>query len=158
MCVLVAQSCPTLCDPMDCSSSCSSVHGIPQARILEGVGISFSRGSFQPRDQTQLSCIASGFFTIWGTRETKVCPVIWQNELEWSFNSFTNITFRAVFRLENYRLRFDLQLCKPTKYLITLSEMGSNWDFLGGPVIKTSASNARDWNSISGQGAKISRA
>ena len=43
----VAQSCPTLCDPMDCSLSGSSVHGILQARILEWVAISFSRGSSQ---------------------------------------------------------------------------------------------------------------
>ena len=51
--VLVAQSCPTLCDPMDCSPLGSSVHEIFQARILEGVAISFSRGSSQPRDQTR---------------------------------------------------------------------------------------------------------
>ena len=44
--VLVAQSCPTLCDPMDCSPPGSSVHGIFQARILEWVAISFSRGFF----------------------------------------------------------------------------------------------------------------
>ena len=50
--VLVAQSCPTLCDPMDCSLPGSSVHKIFQARILEWVAISFSRGSSQPRDQT----------------------------------------------------------------------------------------------------------
>ena len=43
--VLVAQSCPTLCDPMDCSPPGSSVHGILQARILEWVAIPFSRGS-----------------------------------------------------------------------------------------------------------------
>ena len=42
---LVIQSCLTLCDPMDCSPPGSSVHGIPQARILEWVAISFSRGS-----------------------------------------------------------------------------------------------------------------
>ena len=41
----VAQSCPTLCDPVDCSPTGSSVHGILQARILEWVAISFSRGS-----------------------------------------------------------------------------------------------------------------
>ena len=50
----VAQSCPTLCDPMDCSLPCSSLHGILQARVLEWVAISFSRGSPQPRDQTQV--------------------------------------------------------------------------------------------------------
>ena len=49
----VAQSCPTLCDPMDCNLPGSSVHGILQARILEWVAISFSRGSSWPRDWTQ---------------------------------------------------------------------------------------------------------
>ena len=48
--VKVAQSCPTLCDPMDCSLSGSSVHGILQARILEWEAIPFSRGSLQARD------------------------------------------------------------------------------------------------------------
>ena len=56
--VKVTQSCPTLCDPMD-----YTVHGIIQARILEWVALPFSRGSFQPRDQTQVSCIAGRFFT-----------------------------------------------------------------------------------------------
>ena len=59
----VTQSCPTLCDPMDSTQPGSSIHGIFQARILEWVAISFSRGSAQPRDQTQVSCIAGGFFT-----------------------------------------------------------------------------------------------
>ena len=49
---------PTLCNPMDCSPPGSSVHGILQARILEWVAISFSRGSSQPRDQTQVSCVS----------------------------------------------------------------------------------------------------
>ena len=57
----VAQSSPTLCDPMDCSPP-GSVHGILQARILEWVAISFSRESSQPRDRTQASHIAGGFF------------------------------------------------------------------------------------------------
>ena len=50
--MLVTQSCPTLCNHVDCSPPGSSVHGILQARILEWVAISFSRGSSQPRDQT----------------------------------------------------------------------------------------------------------
>ena len=54
----VTQSCLTLCNPMDCSLPGSSVHGIPQARILEWVAISFSRGSSRPRDRTQVSHIA----------------------------------------------------------------------------------------------------
>ena len=48
--VLVSQSCPILCDPMDYSLPGSSVHGVSQARILEWVAISFSRGSSGPRD------------------------------------------------------------------------------------------------------------
>ena len=46
-----------LCDPMDCSLPGSSVHGISQARILEWVAISSSRGSTRPKDQTRISCI-----------------------------------------------------------------------------------------------------
>ena len=71
--VLVAQLCPTLCDPMDCSLPGSSVHGILQGRILEWIAISFSRGSSQSRDRTQVSCIAGRFFTIWATREACLC-------------------------------------------------------------------------------------
>ena len=67
----VAQSCPTLCDPMDCSLPGSSVHGILQARILEWVAISFSRGSSWPRDRTQVSCIAVRRFNLWATREAQ---------------------------------------------------------------------------------------
>ena len=53
----VAQSCPTLCYPMDCSLPGSSVHGILQVRVLEWVTISFSMGSSQSRDRTQISCM-----------------------------------------------------------------------------------------------------
>ena len=57
VCVCVcSQWCPILCDPVDCSPPGSSVHGVSQARILEWVAISFSRGSSQPRDQTSISC------------------------------------------------------------------------------------------------------
>ena len=63
----VAQSCPILCDPMDCSLSVFSVHGIFQARILEWVPISFSRSSW-PRDGTPVF-IAGRCFTGWATRE-----------------------------------------------------------------------------------------
>ena len=57
--VKVAQSCPTLCDPMD-----YTVHGILQAIILERVAFPIFRGSSQPRDRTQVFCIAGRFFTI----------------------------------------------------------------------------------------------
>ena len=65
--VLVAKSCLTLCDPMNCRLPDSSVHGILQARILEWVTIPFSRISFLPRDLTCVSNIAGRFFTVWAT-------------------------------------------------------------------------------------------
>ena len=68
----LAQSYLILCNPTDCSPPGSSVHGILQARILAWVAIPFSRGSSQPRDWTQVSCIAGRFFTIWTTREDVV--------------------------------------------------------------------------------------
>ena len=60
----VAQSCLTLCNPMDCSLPGSSVHGIFQARVLEWGAIAFSSGSSRPRDGTQVSCIVDKHFTI----------------------------------------------------------------------------------------------
>ena len=66
--VKVTQSCPTLCNPMD-----YTVHGILQAGILEWVAFPFSRGSSQPRDRTQVSHTAGGFFTSWATREALPC-------------------------------------------------------------------------------------
>ena len=69
MLCFIAQSCPTVCNPTDCSPPGSSVHRILQARILEWVAMSSSRRASQPRDQTQISCIVGRFFTIWTTRE-----------------------------------------------------------------------------------------
>ena len=66
VCVLVAQSCLTLCNPMDCRPPSFSVHGILQARILEWVAMPSSKVSSQPRDQTHVSCVScitSEFFT-----------------------------------------------------------------------------------------------
>ena len=70
----VTQSCPTLCDPMDCNLLGFSVHGILQARILEWIAISFSKGSFQPRDRTQSPALEADALT----SETPGKPlVIW---------------------------------------------------------------------------------
>ena len=66
--VLVTQSCPPLCNPMDSSLPGSSVHEIFQAIKLEWAAIPFSRGSAWPRDQTQVSSIAGRFF-VWATKE-----------------------------------------------------------------------------------------
>ena len=73
--VKVAQSFLTLCDPMDCSLPGSSVLGILQAEILEWVAIPFSRASSQPRDRTEVSHIAGGFFTVWATRKAQTILV-----------------------------------------------------------------------------------
>ena len=71
--VLVAQLCPTPCDPMNCNPPGSSVHGVSQGRILEWVAVPFSRWSSRPRDQTQVSHIAGRHFNLWATREvTKI--------------------------------------------------------------------------------------
>ena len=73
---LVAQSCLTLCIPVDCSLPGFSVNGISQARILEWVAISSSRGSSWPRDWTWLSCITSRFFIVWAIRASQVVLVV----------------------------------------------------------------------------------
>ena len=83
-----AQSCLTLCDPMDCSLPASSIHRIFQARVLDWVVISFSRGSPQPRDQTQVSCITGRHFTIWTTREAWVLELDYKESIaleNWCF-------------------------------------------------------------------------
>ena len=64
---------PTLCDPMDCSLPGSSLHGILQARVLEWVAVSFSRGSSRPRDQTRVSCIPGRRLNLWATRGWVPC-------------------------------------------------------------------------------------
>ena len=63
------RSCPTSCDPMDCSPPGSSVHGILQTRIVEWLVMPSARGSSQPRDQPLVSCTAGGFFIYWATWE-----------------------------------------------------------------------------------------
>ena len=70
-------SCLTLCKPMDCGLPGSSVHVIIQARILEWVAISFSRGPSWPRNQIQVSCIAGRFSNDWAMRETQIDNSYW---------------------------------------------------------------------------------
>ena len=85
---LVTQSCLTLCNPMNCSPPGSSVCGILQARILEWVAISSSRGSSQLRDQTQVPCTAGRFFLSEPpgkpTLDLKVAPSRFQEPLQGS--------------------------------------------------------------------------
>ena len=98
VCLLVAQLCPTLCHPMDCSPPSSSVQGILQAWILEWVAISLSRGSSQPRDHSWVSCFAGGCFTAWATTEDHVRLLrrfnIWNRQAWDTFTfSVTNVKF-----------------------------------------------------------------
>ena len=75
-----AQSCPTLCDPMDCSLPGSSLHGILQSRVLEWAAISFSRGSSRLRDRAQVFCTAGRRFNLWATKEApdmQMTPPLW---------------------------------------------------------------------------------
>ena len=98
--VLVAQPCLSLCNPMNCSPPGSSVHGIPQARILEWVATPFSRGSSWPRPRTWVSCIAGRFSTIWVTREAPMGyeenPICWKDTLQDTrLERYTEITRRG---------------------------------------------------------------
>ena len=103
----VAQSCLTVCDAMD-----YTVHGILQARILEWVAFLFSRRSSQPRDQTQVSCIAGGFFTSWAMREDSKIWVTF-------FISILSLLWSRTKPAISLRIKF---------YLLSL------WEFPGGPV------------------------
>ena len=103
----VAQSCPTLCDPMDCSLSGSSVHGIFQARVLEWVAVSFSTGSSQPRDRTQVSRIAGRHFTVWATME-----VLFPQKIYWVTSSWKELCEEQ--RWTNYRKQTIKILTKAT--------------------------------------------
>ena len=69
--VAVVQSCPTLCDPMDCRPPDSSANGILQARIMEWVAIPFSKGSSWPKDWTLDLCITGRLFTVVTPQETE---------------------------------------------------------------------------------------
>ena len=87
----VAQSRPSLWDPMDWVLPGSSVHGIFQAIVLEWIAISFSRASSWPRDQTQVSRIVGRHFTVWATRE--LSKGYWKNGTIDLFNARLPQTF-----------------------------------------------------------------
>ena len=80
--VKVAQLCLALCSPMD-----YIIHEILRVRILEWVAFPFSRGSFQPKDQTQVSRIAGRFFTDWATREALMISSASSLKCLWTFSN-----------------------------------------------------------------------
>ena len=91
--VLIAQSCLTLCERMDCSPPGSSVHGILQAAILQCVGIFSSRRSSWPRDWTQVCGIAGEFFIIWAIREALMAHTctMWSKRISIPWSLFAEI-------------------------------------------------------------------
>ena len=85
---LVTKSWQTHFDAMDCSGPGSSAHGVLQARILEWVAMSFTRGSFPPWHRTRVSCIVGGLFTDWASRESDVGIECWDlGAWEWWLES-----------------------------------------------------------------------
>ena len=92
--------CLTLCDPGDCSPLGSSVHGIFQARILEWVAISFSRGYSQPRDWTQVPGIAGRCFDLWATRE----GISWTNVVSKSITGLIHRHWKSLVPQINWKI------------------------------------------------------
>ena len=140
---VIAQLCPTLCDPMDCSPPGSSVRGIFQTRILEWVDNPSSRGSSWPKGQTWVSPLAGRFFTIWATREglaLKTLPTFaWQFSLwfccftfpvvkSWLISTFPQALSLSSIRTGNTHFWYCSQL----------------FGFPGGSESKVSAYNAGD--------------
>ena len=103
----VAQLCPALCDPMDCSLPGFSIHGIFQARILEWVTISFSRGPSRPRDPTRVSHIGGRRYNLWATREARVSSIPF---LKLSFTVGSHCILYAESLLPTVELTFPVPL------------------------------------------------
>ena len=129
----VAQSCPTPCNPMDCSLPGSSVYGIFQARVLEWVAISFSRRSSQPRDWSLVSHILGKCFTVWANRKVpsllKAC--IYCVFLRFSrVYATSNCPFAGFFQVLQIILRFYCSASCLVLGLLLL-EIRIWWQFLG---------------------------
>ena len=109
---LVIQSCPTLCDSVDCSPLGSSVHRILQARILEWVAISFSRRSSQPRDQTHISCV-SFFADRFTRRAIREAHISYTLTLIFLGTSWHPHSFNKCFQALSITDSVDINLSKP---------------------------------------------
>ena len=136
-----------LCDSIGCSFPGSSVHGILQARISEWVAIPFSKGSSQPREGTQASCIAGRLFIVWATREAWASPqfcvcfctclTAWPQQL---MHTSVLCLLLGLTPGLNFTLTFDLAIsgCLPAWWpkcwlsaWILLSPLLVNWSCLG---------------------------
>ena len=125
--MLVAQSCPALCDLMDCSPPVSSVHGILQVRIPECVAIPFSRGSSQLRDWTQVSHIAGRFFTIWASREALLKLYIYGNVVSRNGELLLLEVFQSTGE--------DLVCCLKKWWVVITRGISTNWWGLSGVTV-----------------------
>ena len=123
VCVLVAHSCLTLCDPRNCSPPVSSVHGILQARILEWVGILFSRESSQLSDQTSVSCFANNFFL---PSEPAGEPVYKYNMVQFSllFQDLTGFPFAYS---KHVREHHGINICQLSNENYSPKTQGTKW-------------------------------
>ena len=111
--------------PMDCSLTGFSIHGIFQAKVLEWVAISFSRGSSQPRDQTQVFHIAGRLFTLWATKEAKQTNMPFQKGNCLSYSQAISLLAYAFFSV-----KFS-PLTRVDGMLLTISNFQQyvNWEF-----------------------------
>ena len=138
----VAQSCLTLCDPMDCSLLGSSIHGIFQARVLEWVAISLCRGSSRPRDRTLVSCIVGRCFTIWTTRKVPLDTAGGNvNQCNYCGQYYGN---SFIFKTE---LPYDLEIPVPGTYLKEM-KMGSQKDTWNPMFIAAIITIVKTWNNL----------
>ena len=113
----VAQSCLTLCDPMDCSILHSAIHGIFQARVLEWGAIAFSRAPSWPWDQTRISCIVGRRFTIWATNSSSnhIYFVIYSNVVSILITLLKPLLLKSQLpSLLNLMTPFVILILKPT--------------------------------------------
>ena len=113
---------------MDCSPSGSSVRRVFQARILEWVAVAFSRGSSQPRDQSQVSCIAGGFFTRWDTGKPKILTLPEQGLEPWTLRLSLMLS-----RLSRAHKPWNSQVAQWWRTRLPMQEMQETWARSLGP-------------------------
>ena len=146
---MCAQLCPTLCDPMDCSLPGNSLHGILQARILQRVAISYSRGFSWPRDQTCVSCIGRWIPYYCATWEAqKFCYLF--SIGKWSLKNVYVVYYLLLLPIQSFSWSDWQELF--TQY-VPAAGLGTR-DLPGGPVAKTLHSNTGDKGLITGQGIR----
>ena len=118
-----SQLCPAFCDPMG-----YTVHGLLQARILEWVAFPFSRGSSQPRDRTQISCIAGGFFTSWAIREAPTVYIF-----------YVKVRFPVTSTL--YSHKYEIKIFKALKFFKFIISLGC----AGSSLLHMAFSSYKEW-------------